>query len=71
MTPEEKLQAILNLSCVVMARRAPEADKERAIKLLQGLMVNEAARPWGIIEPLKLRSWYQYARDICANWRRL
>lgn len=65
------IQAILNLSCVVMARNSTPAAREHAEKMLLGLVVEEEVIPHEFIHRPGQKTWLQLAREACLNWRTL
>lgn len=80
MTPEEiteakqqsaMLQAILNLSLTVVSRSATPAVRERAETMLLALVVEEEVKPWEFIRHPNDKTWLQFAREACPNWRTL
>lgn len=71
MSEQDKLQAILNLACVVMARRSTPAAREHAEALLLGLAVEEEARPWEFAIDPNGKTWFQIAKEACPNWREI
>lgn len=81
-TKEQRIQAILNLACVVLGGSwaVTPAMRERAETMLEALVVEEevmmefAPHSWpptitGTSQDDK--SWYQLAREACPNWRDL
>lgn len=66
MNDAEKLQAILNLACVVMKRDVTPAICEEVIKTLLYLDVDGRRFHERFDED---ENWFSVAREACPNWR--